>query len=201
MTESLLDFYRRHQISPVRQDILGSAAHFARRAALTARRILPRDLRGRTALEIGPGSGFNSLHRLAGAFALRSGRGESAWRDDIRLLFCIPPLGERIEVVSASADDYRSSVPFDFVFCEGVLALAGVPDAARLLLTVAEHTAPGGVLVITCIDAVSDFAETLRRFVAQLLIDPANDLADHVQRLLPAFASPVHAHEHEQAPR
>jgi SAM-dependent methyltransferase len=190
MTESLLDFYRRHQISPVRQDIRDLRAHFARRAALYRHvGILPRDLRGRTALEIGPGSGFNSLYTASlepSRYVLVEANPRGV--DDIRLLFSqYPTLGERVEVVSGSADDYRSSVPFDFVFCEGVLALAGVPDAARLLLTVAEHTAPGGVLVITCIDAVSDFAETLRRFVAQLLIDPVNDLADHVQRLLPAF--------------
>src|SRR5919204_7018496 len=63
LTESLLDFYRRHRISPVRQDIRDLGAHFGRRAALYRHLgILPAFLRGRTVVEIGPGSGFNSLY-------------------------------------------------------------------------------------------------------------------------------------------
>src|SRR5438045_7944899 len=63
MTESLLDFYRRHGISPVRQDIRNLDVHFARRAALYRHLgLLPTFLLGRTILEIGPGSGFNSVY-------------------------------------------------------------------------------------------------------------------------------------------
>src|SRR4029077_20210819 len=93
-----------------------------------------------------------------------------------------PARAARVEVVSKLAEDYNSAEPFDFVFCEGMLALAGLPDPERLLRTVAGHTAPGGVLVITCIDAISQFSEVMRRFVAQWLIDPAQDLAQHVER-------------------
>ncbi len=191
MTESLLEFYQRHGISPVRQDIQDLQAHFARRAALYRHLgILPGFLRGRTVLEFGPGSGFNSLYTASlepARYVLVEANPRGV--DDIREVFSdYPALAERIEVVCERADDYTSSAPFDFVFCEGMLALAGVPDPGQLLRTVAEHSAPGGVLVITCIDAVSDFPEILRRFVAQLLIDPANDLADHVQKLLPVFA-------------
>jgi SAM-dependent methyltransferase len=191
MTESLLDFYQRHRISPVRQDIQDLRAHFARRAALYRHLgILPAFLRGRTVLEIGPGSGFNSVYTAAlepSRYVMVEANPRGV--DDIRHLFTdYPTLAERLEVVCERAENYESSEPFDFVFCEGVLALAGVPDPRQLLRTVAGHTAPGGVLVITCIDAVSDFSETLRRFVVQLLIDPGHDLADHVQMLLPAFA-------------
>jgi hypothetical protein len=69
-----------------------------------------------------------------------------------------------------------------------MLALAGVPDPGRLLRIVARNTAPGGVLVITCIDAVSQFAEVLRRFAAQWLIDPGEGLDQHVTGLLPVFS-------------
>src|SRR5262249_55600039 len=99
-----------------------------------------------------------------------------------------PELAGRIEIVPLSADGYRSGEAFDFVFCEGMLALAAVPDPTVLLGTVARHTAPGGVLVITCIDAVSDFSEVLRRFVAQWLVEPGEDLSAQVQRLLPGFS-------------
>jgi SAM-dependent methyltransferase len=190
MSESLLDFYRRHGISPVRQDIRDLDAHFARRAALYRHLgILPKFLLGRTVLEIGPGSGFNSIYTAS----LRPSRyvmveaNPRGVADIGRLFSDYRELAERIEVVSAMADDYRSVEPFDFVFCEGLLALAGVPDPQRLLCRVAENAGPGGVLVITCIDAMSDFSETLRRLVAQVVIDPARDLTEHVRELLPIF--------------
>jgi SAM-dependent methyltransferase len=191
MTESLLDFYRRHGISPVRQDIRNLDAHFARRAALYRHLgLLPTFLLGRTVLEIGPGSGFNSVYTAS----LRPSRyvlveGNPRGVADIGDLFSdYPELAGRIEVVTALADHYRCDEPFDFVFCEGMVALAGVPDPQRLVRRIAENTGPAGVLVITCIDAVSDFSETLRRLVAQLAIDPARDLADHVRVLLPILS-------------
>ena len=191
MTESLLDFYKRHGISPVRQDIQNLDAHFNRRAGLYRHLgILPAFLSGRRVLEIGPGSGYNSVYTAS----LRPARyvmveANPRGVEDIARLFAdYPDFAGNIEVLSELADRYESDEPFDFVFCEGLLALAGVPDPQRLLLRVAENTGPGGVLVITCIDAVSDLSETLRRLVAQLVIDPANDLADHVARLLPIFS-------------
>ena len=57
----------------------------------------------------------------------------------------------------ALIEDYEPDQQFDFVFCEGMLALAGVADPVALLASVARLVAPGGVLVITCIDAVSYF--------------------------------------------
>ena len=191
MTESLLGFYRRHQISPVRQDIRDLEAHFGRRAALYRHvGILPAFVRGRTVLEVGPGSGFNSVYTASLApsrYVLVEGNPRGV--DDIRTLFSgYPSLARNVEVVCASIDDYRSDDRFDFVFCEGMLALAGVPDPTALLETVARYTADGGVLVITCIDAMSDFAEVLRRFVAQWLIDPAAPLSEQVDQLLPLFS-------------
>ena len=191
MTESLLEFYRRHQISPVRQNIADLEAHFGRRAALYRHLgILPAFVRGRTALEIGPGSGFNSLFTASlepSRYVLVEANPRGV--DDIRRLFAdYPALAQRTEVVAASVDHYTPSEQFDFVFCEGMLALAGVADPQALLRTVARHTAPGGVLVITCIDAVSDFSEVLRRFVGQWLIDPAAGLDEQVAALLPVFS-------------
>jgi SAM-dependent methyltransferase len=191
MSESLLDFYRRHQISPVRQDIRDLRVHFARRAALYRHLgILPAFLRGRTVLEIGPGSGSNSVYTASlepARYVLVEANPRGV--DDIRTLFSLyPAFAECVEVICETVDDYEGNAPFDFVFCEGVLALAGVPDPGRLLRKVAAHTAPGGVLVITCIDAISDFPETLRRLLAQLVVDPADSLPAQVERLLPIFA-------------
>jgi ubiquinone/menaquinone biosynthesis C-methylase UbiE len=63
MTASHLAFYKAHGISPVRQDISDWERHRQRRSALYRQLgILPSYLRGRSVLEVGPGSGHNALH-------------------------------------------------------------------------------------------------------------------------------------------
>jgi SAM-dependent methyltransferase len=191
MTEtSMIDFYRRHGISPVRQNIADLEEHFTRRAGLYHHLgLLPAFFRGRSVVEIGPGSGFNSLYTATlepSRYVLLEGNPTGV--ADIEALFGdFPELRQRIEIVCSLVQDYASAERFDFVFCEGMLALAGLPDPTVLLRCVARLTALGGVLVITCIDAISYFAETLRRLFAQLLIDPDESLDAQAERLTPIF--------------
>lgn len=189
-TPSLVEFYRQHGISPVGQDISNLETHFTRRAALYRHLgLLPGMFRGRSIIEIGPGSGYNSLFTAtlgASRYVLLEGNPKGV--ADIERLFGQHGLRDRIEIVSALLQEYDSPDRFDFVICEGMLALAGVPDPGVLLRGVGRLAAPGGVLVITTIDAMSDFAETLRRLFAQLLLDPASPLAAQSAALTPVFS-------------
>ena len=189
-TPSLVEFYRQHGISPVGQDISNLDIHFTRRAALYRHLgLLPSVFRGRSVIEIGPGSGYNSLFTAtleASRYVLLEGNPRGV--ADIERLFGQYGLRDRIEIVSALVQDYDTADRFDFVICEGMLALAGVPDPAALLRRVARLVGPGGVLVITTIDAISYFAETLRRLFAHLLLDPASPLADQSAALTPVFS-------------
>lgn len=192
MNTSLIDFYRRHGISPVRQDISDLDAHFTRRSALYRHLgILPAFVAGRTVLEFGPGSGFNSLYTAAlGPSRYVMVEGNPTGVTDIERLFADQPtLRPRIEVVSSLIEDYQSDERFDFVFCEGLLGLAGVDDPAALLRRVASFVAPGGVLVITCVDAISLVAETLRRLMADLVSPPGDPMDQRLAVLGPIFAA------------
>lgn len=192
MNTSLVDFYRRHGISPVRQDISDLDAHFTRRSALYRHLgILPAFVAGRTVIEFGPGSGFNSLHTAAlGPRRYVLVEGNPTGVDDIERLFADQPrLRPRIEVVSSLIDDYESDERFDFVLCEGLLGLAGVDDPAALLRRVASFVAPGGMLVITCVDAISLVAETVRRLMADLVSGPGEPLDQRLAVLGPIFGA------------
>lgn len=179
---SLLDFYQQHDISPVRQDISDLPAHFARRAALyRSVGLSPMAVRGSSVLEIGPGSGENALYTLslkpADYLALEPNPvGADAARKRLH-----------IDVLETRVEDFESGDTFDLVLCEGLLGLCGT-DPKALLESVAKHVAPGGVLVITCIDAISDHAEVLRRAMAQRLIDRSAPLAEQLAVLRPVFA-------------
>jgi SAM-dependent methyltransferase len=183
VSDTILDFYQRHQISPVRQDIADLPAHFVRRAGLyRALGLPPIAIKGKSVLEVGPGSGENALYTMslnpdlyvavepnpAGAAALRA-----------RFL-----PGE-IAVEETRIED--SAFRADVVLCEGLLGLCG-GDPKALLEHVVRNVKPGGVLVITCIDPISDCAEVLRRAMAHRLVDCSAPLADQVAILRPVFA-------------
>jgi 2-polyprenyl-3-methyl-5-hydroxy-6-metoxy-1,4-benzoquinol methylase len=191
MSESLVEFYRRHRISPVQQDISNLDRHFARRAALYRQLgFLPSFFTGRTVLEIGPGSGFNSLYTASLApsrYVLVEGNPKGV--ADIRALFAnAAEWTQNLTVVESLLEDFASTEQFDVVLCEGMLALAGVPNPRTLLDRVASYVAPEGVLVITCIDAISDFPEMVRRLFAALLTDAHDSLDARADALLGAFA-------------
>lgn len=190
MAAPLLEFYQQHAIAPVRQDISDLAAHFARRATLyRSLGIPPALIRGRLVLDIGPGTGENALYIASlkparyvlvepnptGAAALRA----------------LAPLSrsgrERWEIHEEPIEDFESSAPFDVVLCEGVLGLCGT-DPRPILEAIVRHVPVGGVLVLTCIDPISDHAEILRRALAQQIVNRALPLMDQVAQLRPIFA-------------
>ena len=188
--ESLLDFYLRHGISPVHQNVDDLPRHFARRAGLYRHLgILPAFVRGRSVVEIGPGSGFNSIYTATlepSRYVLVEANPRGV--EDMRVLFGrFGTLCEHLEIVPTTVEAYRPDQQFDFVFCEGLLAQAGVADPVALLRSVARLVAPGGVLVITCIDAISYFSETLRRLLADLLIDVDQPIETRTRVCVDAF--------------
>ncbi len=181
---SLLNFYQQHGISPVKQDISDLPAHFARRAHLyRSLGLPPMAVRSRSVLEVGPGSGENAEYTLSLCpwwyIALEPNAAGAA---HMKARF-----QGRIDVQQKRIEDFEPLYKFDLVLCEGLLGLCGT-DPKALLEHVVKHVAPGGVLVITCIDAISDHAEVLRRAMAQQMIDRSAPLADQVAVLRPVFA-------------
>jgi SAM-dependent methyltransferase len=136
-------------------------------------------------LEVGPGGGYNSLHTASlGPSHYVLVEGNPAGIRDMKALFAAHPEWTRsVEIVAQRVEDWRPAASFDFVFCEGVLS--GVPNPEEVLNKLSDATAPGGLLVITCVDHLSHFPETLRRALAQLSVDPSDDLAAKVATILP----------------
>lgn len=180
---SLLDFYQQHGISPVSQDVTDLQAHFARRAGLyRSLGLSPLTVRSASVLEIGPGSGDNALYTQT-----LNPRRYVALEPNPTGATAMRAKCPNIEVMETTVEDYHPWETFDLVLCEGLLGLCGT-DPLGLLEHVAKQVASGGVLVITCIDAISDHAEVLRRAMAQQLIDRSAPLVEQVAVLRPIFA-------------
>jgi 2-polyprenyl-3-methyl-5-hydroxy-6-metoxy-1,4-benzoquinol methylase len=188
--ESLVEFYRRHEISPVRQDITDLTRHFTRRRSLYRHLgLLEATFEGRRVVEVGPGSGMNSLYTAS----LRPAtydlvEGNPAGVKDIEALFArFPDLSPRLAIHPVLLEHFQPDASYDVVLCEGMLA--GFAEPVRMLRQLMALVRPGGVLVVTCTDDLSILAEVVRNFLGQLLLRDMTetDLATAAQRLLAVF--------------
>jgi 2-polyprenyl-3-methyl-5-hydroxy-6-metoxy-1,4-benzoquinol methylase len=188
---SLIDFYRKNEFSPVRQEIPDLNHHFERRASLYRNLgILPAFIHGRTVLEVGPGSGHNSLFTASlkpEQFILIEPNPQGV--NDIHDLFNQYHLwSAKIKVISQTIEEYQDDRTYDFVFCEGLLGAAGVPDPGFLFKALAKFVSPGGVLIITCMNETATLSELLRRLIAHMLLRDGDTLNEKVMTLLPIFS-------------
>jgi len=190
---TMLDFYRQHQISPVKQDIGDLQAHFQRRAGLY--RSLGVKIRRNHVLEVGPGSGQNALYTSS----LKPSRyvlvepNETA-REELEITL----RGRKVEISGETLEELdlglyqgeeNTSHSFDVVLCEGLLGLCGAEPRQLLDRLGRLVSRDEGVLVITCIDPISDCAEVIRRALAKRCVDRSASLGEQVEALKPAFAS------------
>lgn len=188
---SLVEFYRLHGISPVRQDIADLAGHFSRRDSLYRfLGIPPAFVAGLNVVEFGPGSGHNALFTASlqpAHYTLVDGnpRGVEETR---ALLETHGFLSPNIEIVQSDFETYRNAGrQFDLVLAEGCLNFQADPVA--LLQKIASVTRPGGVLVVTAVTPVSIVAELTRRLIRDSLV--ASDAPPEVQLpiLRPVFGT------------
>ena len=182
---AFLDFYGEHNISPVSQDLSDLDAHYARRQALYRHMgIIPSLLKGKDVIEFGPGSGHNALYTASlgpKRYVLVDANPTGLEQTRQRLSGCECEISVRESYI----EDFETDERFDMVMCEG--AIPWQVDPAGILKQVARFTARGGILVITCIDEVSAFVESLRRLQAAIIVDREAPIREQVQQLLPVF--------------
>lgn len=184
-----IDYYEANKISPVAQDISDLRKHYERRDSLyRSLGIPPRYIGGRDVLEFGPGSGHNSIHTLSLAprrYLLVDGntRGVEDTRSLLRRTY---PDATGCEVVHALIDDFDSAERFDLVLAEGLVPFQMEPD--KFIRKIGKFVAPGGILVLTCVDAATFMGEIGRRLIAQRLLRPGQSERERVDQLVPIFA-------------
>ncbi|MDH4028959.1 MAG: methyltransferase domain-containing protein [Nitrospirota bacterium] len=189
---SFIEFYREHNISPVHQDISDLERHFQRRQHLYRHLgILPSIFEGKEILEVGPGSGYNSIYIASlkpSVYHLVEGN-QTGVREMESLFDSFPDHNKNVTVFPMLIEEFavKHHYLYDVVLCEGMLP--GLPEPEKTLELLARFVKPGGVLVITCIDPCSQFFESLRHLIGQLLIVDCETIENMVDRLLPVFSS------------
>jgi SAM-dependent methyltransferase len=187
----MLSFYQDNEIAPVHQDTDDLASHFHRRQVLYQQLGLqPSAFRDRRVLEIGPGTGQNSLFVAAhDPSELVLVEPNPAGREAIESTFAPHPRWrDTVTVDARQIERFADPDGFDIVLCEGLVGASGTPDPTALVTSIAANVRPGGSLILTCTDYVAYVSEMLRRLLAFELSGDIEDVGDRTAALTPVFA-------------
>ncbi len=185
-----LDYYKKHKISPVAQDITDIRRHFERRNALYRQCGLPSTfIKGKSVLEVGPGTGHNSLFTNAmkpQKYVMVDGNPSSIQALNTLMNEYFEDLSN-CEIIESDFESFSYIEKFDLVLAEGIIPTLKNPKG--FLQMVAENTKPGGVVLITCMDHVSWLSEILRKVAGRLLLDGKElNEQEKLEKLRPFFA-------------
>lgn len=194
----MLSFYGEHKISPVHQDVENLSIHYERRRKLYRQCGIPlQAFRNAEILEVGPGSGYNTLalFQFLGAFEKGKNLGggcitliEPNPRGvmDLTTLFEKHLISEKqYQVFPGKIEDFQSDKKFDFVLAEGFVQFAD--NAPDIISKLADLTKPNGILVFTCCDDVCMFIEGIKRLMGVVLTQGIDDYEKKVERLVAVF--------------
>lgn len=182
-----VDFYTKHSISPVCQDISDFKKHCERREYLYRRLGIPALLvQGRALLEFGPGSGHNALffHSCNPArYVLVDANKTGLYQCEALFKDKFP--SSPYELIESYIEAFQTDEKFDLVLCEGLIPAQNDPK----LFTehVASFVNAKGICVITTHDVVSYFSELLRCLIGTILIKEEMAFDDQVETLVKVF--------------
>ena len=186
---SHLDYYIRHNISPVRYDLGSLRAHFQRRHALyRTLGLLPLMIRGANVLEVAAGTGQNSVY-LASLLPARLTLLEPNPAGLRSIRECYKGLSlphTKPEIIESRLESYEPEQKFDIVICENWLGASS--EERALLKKLAGMVAVGGVLVVTCVSPIGFLPNVVRRALAVKLTGQLLGFDDKTRVLVEAFS-------------
>ena len=185
-----LQFYMEHNISPVRQNIADLNKHFDRRGSLYRYLGLPGLLfRDKDVLEVGPGSGHNSLY-VASCLPrsydlLEPNPTGQAGISQLYSEFAIKHTSPNL--IKQRLEDFSPVKQYDVVISECWL---GVSEHERqMMVKLGAFLKPGGILIITLASPIGAVPNTLRRILGDILIQECASMEEKTEVLVQAFGS------------
>lgn len=163
---AFIDFYNKHNVIPVSQNIADVARFIFRRNYLYTTLGTPLSyFRNRSIIEFGPGGGFNAIatscHRPS-LYVFVDASNES-----LKELHSKNRNGEfnaeAIEIINSNIFDYVDDRKYDYVIIEGTIC--GQLEPERMLKHVSKFVADGGTLILTTISATSVLSEICRKLL------------------------------------
>ncbi len=188
MRNSFLEYYGKHYISPVHQDISNMELHFERRRKLYRQCGIPvQTFRDTEILEVGPGSGYNTLAFFRWNCAhVDLVEANEKGICDMRELFKehnIP--SEKYQIFPCEIENYVSDKRYDIIIAEGFIQ--HLPNQQQILKKLQSLAADKGIVILTCSDQLCYFIEMMKRLVARFLVKDILDYEAQVSYLSGLF--------------
>ena len=184
-------FYDKHKISPVSQDISDLDRHVSRRRKLY--RMLGIDyrlFRGAEILEVGAGSGHNTLFFLLIGARVDIVEPNRTGREQMKKLFNEHNINpDQYMIYDCLIEEFEIIKQYDFVIAEGFLSGLQPEEQERIVLKLLDLTKKFGYCVVTTMSECSFFFERLRRFLGCILVRDVTDFSEKVNLLALAFKS------------
>jgi SAM-dependent methyltransferase len=181
---SFVDFYNKHDISPVSQDISDLEKHFQRRDSLLLSLGIPALLiKGSSVIEFGAGSGHNSTYIASlspNCYHLVDGSNIGIKEIKKQLS------GYKIhdfKVIHSLFLEYKSDFLFDIVWAEGCIPHQASP--IDILKHLSSFTKKDGIFVVSMNNGISYLSETIRRIASFMHLDDVNSIKEGVDKILP----------------
>ena len=193
-----LKFYIDQKISPVHQDLTNLEKHFQIRSSLYTKLGLPsKFIRDRSILEVGAGSGHNSLYTASQSPKIYHicEPNPVAVKDIDELFSNLAVPHTTPDVFCQKLDDYFYKTKYDIVICEGWLG--GITDYERdMMRRLASFVAPGGLLIMTYFPPIGGLSSFLRRILAYRTINEYDSFTDKTNKLMDAYGTHLSTLQH-----
>ena len=200
-----LEYYVREGISPVHQDISDLNKHFQTRESLyRLLGLIPSFFKGKDIIEVGPGSGHNSLYTAT----LRPRTYDLvepnpvALKDIAKIFGNLSIKHTNPNIIPQCLEDFKNDKQHDIAICEGWLG--GIDDYEKsMLIKLSSFVKSGGVMLITFYSPIGGMATFLRRLLGYRLISKKDPMKKKTNTLEKAFSSHLNtmssmsrSHEH-----
>lgn len=181
MENDFLEYYGKHNISPVKQDISNIELHYERRKKLYRQCGIPTiTFRNAEILEVGPGGGYNTLaffHWNCKHIDLVEANPKG--QEEMRKLFSENQIqSNRYGIFPCKIEDFHTDKKYDIIIAEGFLPYVYNQD--EVVKKLQKLAGNEGIIVITCIDHVSLFIETIKRLIGHML---TRNMVQHDEKL------------------
>lgn len=165
-----LEYYGKHDISPVKQNIENIVDHYKKREKLYRQLGMPTLLfQDKKILEIGAGSGYNTLAFMEWGGVVDIVEANPTGINDMQTLFNAQNISpSNYTIHNIVIEDFQTENKYDIIICEGFIH--AVDNFDFIIDKMKKMLSAGGVIVITCMDEMSMFVEQIKRYVFQNML-------------------------------
>jgi len=185
-----LAFYMENNISPVRQNIDDIQKHLERRSSLYQKIGAPSILfRDKNILEVGPGSGHNSLY-IASCKPARYDLLEpnKTAQREIRGLYSTINLDlTKPNLIEQKLEDFSSEIEYDVVICEAWLGVS--PHEREMMKKLGKLVSQGGILITTIASPLGSVSNGIRRVLSWSMTKNIDNIDKKTKILLDAYST------------